>query len=271
MINLPISPEAHKLTKAETEQFKQWGYVKNLPVFDEAAIPVLQQRFRELVAMLPSDMHISRVPLWHKANRYIYNLSRTPTILDYVEDVLGPNFFQWGAHCFAKFPHDGTLVPWHQDAYYWPLEPKTTVTVWLALFDTDESNAAMRIVRGSHLCGPLEHHEVDGDHYMLTDEVEEEAIKQSEVVTLDLKAGEISLHDNRLIHGSGPNNSDRLRAGQTMRFSPTNVKADLSVWPTFESYLVRGVDEYQHNPAGKVPSRNGHPLGPKMQGSWEFE
>ena len=34
----------------------------------------------------------------------------------------------------------------------------------------------------------------------------------------------------------------------TMRFSPAEVKADLSVWPTFESPMVRGVDRHQHNP-----------------------
>ena len=89
------------------------------------------------------------------------------------------------------------------------------------------------------------------------------------MVTLDLKAGEISFHDNRLIHGSGPNHSDRIRAGQVMRYSPTDVKCDLNVWPTFEIYLVRGVDDYQYNPVAKVPSGNGCPMR-NLPGSWEF-
>jgi len=268
-MNLPISSEVRRLTDGERQQFRECGYIKNLPVFNQDAITVLQKRFKELTAMLPEGVHMSRVNNWHKANRYVYNLCRTPTILDYVEDVLGPNFFQWGAHCFAKFPHDGTVVPWHQDSCYWPLEPKATVSVWLALFDTDATNGAMHIVRGSHLWGPVDHCRVDDEKYVLGLEADQSAIEQSDVVSLDLKAGEISLHDNRLLHGSGPNDSDRMRAGQTMRFSPTNVKADLSVWPTFESYLVRGVDEYDHNPVGKVPSRNGHPVR-QGQGSWDF-
>ena len=88
MINLPISPDARRLTEEEKKQFRAWGYIKNLPVFDKPAIPVLQQRFKELAAMLPEDVHMSRVNHWHKANRYVYNLCRTPTILDYVEDLL---------------------------------------------------------------------------------------------------------------------------------------------------------------------------------------
>ena len=56
---------------------------------------------------------------------------------------------------------------------------------------------------------------IDKEHYVLNQEVNGEAIKPEEVVSMDLKAGEISLHDNRLLHGSGPNHSDRIRAGQT--------------------------------------------------------
>ena len=267
--DLPISREARRLTEQETEQFHRRGYVKNLPVFDQAAAPMLQQYFQELVALLPAGVDMNRVNNWHKANRRVYDLCRTPTILDYVEDLLGPNFFQWGAHFFCKFPHDGSEVPWHQDAQYWPLRPARTVTVWLAFFDTDEQNAAMRVVQGSHRGGEVEHHTVQGDHYVLPQGADPTAIKQDQVIMLDLKAGEISLHDDGLIHGSGPNESDRMRAGLTMRFCPTEVKCDLSVWPTFESYLARGVDAYRHNPVGNVPAGNGNPVR-MFQASSEF-
>ena len=50
MTDLSISHEARRLTEQEKEQFQQWGYVKNLPVFDHAAVPVLQDRFRDLHA-----------------------------------------------------------------------------------------------------------------------------------------------------------------------------------------------------------------------------
>jgi non-heme Fe2+,alpha-ketoglutarate-dependent halogenase len=260
MNDLTISSAARRLTEQEKKQYQQWGYVKNLPVFDEAAIPGLQERFQEMVALLPNATHLNHVNNWHKANRWVYDLCRTPTILDYVEDLLGSDFYLWGAHCFAKFPGDGTEVPWHQDAQYWPLKPAKTVTVWLAIYDTDEQNAAMRVVRGSHRSGNLTHHTIDKQQYILDQEVDQESIDPEQVVSMDLKAGEISLHNDGLIHGSGPNNSDRIRAGQTMRFCPTEVKVDLSVWPTFESYLVRGMDEHQHNPEGKVPLGNGNPV-----------
>jgi ectoine hydroxylase-related dioxygenase (phytanoyl-CoA dioxygenase family) len=88
--------------------------------------------------------------MWHKASIKFNELCRNSTILDYVEDLLGPNFYQWGGQFFTKYPNDGSVVPWHQDAQYWPLSPQRTVTVWLAVFDSDAGNGAMQIVNGSH-------------------------------------------------------------------------------------------------------------------------
>ena len=97
----------------------------------------------------------------------------------------------------------------------------------------------MQVVKASHHVGMVGHHTVQGDHYVLNQEVDEDRIDQDQVVTLDMKAGEISLHDDGLIHGTLANRSDRMRAGLTMRFCPTEVKCDLKVWPNFESYLAR--------------------------------
>ena len=66
-----------------------------------------------------------------------YNLCSSSVILDYVEDLLGLNFFQSGGQFFFKEPKDGLVVPWHQDSQYWPLTPAKFVTVCLALYDVD--------------------------------------------------------------------------------------------------------------------------------------
>ncbi len=61
------------------------------------------------------------------------------------------------------------------------------------------------------------------------------------------------MHDDNIIHGSPANTSDRWRTGLAIRYSGTNVKCDLSVNPFFKSYLMRGVDEFKHNPVGVIP------------------
>jgi ectoine hydroxylase-related dioxygenase (phytanoyl-CoA dioxygenase family) len=269
MNNLAINNNVRRLSADEKQQFEQWGYIKNLPVFDDSAVAELQAFFREVADRLPPGIDISRINNWHKASRKFFQLCRTPAILNYVEDLIGTNFFQWGGQFFAKYPNDGSVVPWHQDAQYWPLTPHRTVTVWLALYDTDDSNAAMQVVRGSHRRGTLRHHQVSGDQYVLEQEADPDQIDPSDIVTLDLKAGEISLHDDGLLHGSGPNNSEYVRCGLTMRYCPTEVKCDLNVWPTFETYMARGIDAYNHNPVGKVPDGEGFPVR-RFQSSADF-
>ena len=159
-------------------------------------------------------------------------------------------------------------------ASYWPLEPRVNVTAWLAVFDTDAENGCMRIVPGSHRAGALAHdhlpdvaqwskmpkEEQTKSKFVLWQQVDPESFSEDQIVDLDLQAGEMSLHDDDLIHGSQANNStDRIRAGITFRYVPTEVKCDLRVWPNFEVYPCRGVDEFQHNPVGKIPKENAYP------------
>lgn len=252
-------PAAGRLTKAEKAQFRTQGYVKNLPIFDADAVTLLQGRFDELWDKLPDGTDINKVNCWHKANRWAYDMCCTAAILDCVEDLLGADMYLWGCQFFCKLPGVSTDVPWHQDAQYWPLTPRETVTVWLALYDTDESNGAMQVVAGSHRTGMQTHDTVEGDQYVLAQAIDPTKFDADDVVTIDLRAGEMSLHDDRLIHGSGPSTSGQRRVGLTMRLSPTRVQCDLNVWPNFEAYLLRGQDSYDHNPQGKIPTTDAVP------------
>jgi ectoine hydroxylase-related dioxygenase (phytanoyl-CoA dioxygenase family) len=67
-------------------------------------------------------------------------------------------------------------------------------------------------------------------------------VDASQADTLTLKAGEMSLHHVRLIHGSDPNPSDERRIGFAIRYLPTYVRqvAGPHDWAT----LVRGEDHY---------------------------
>ena len=82
-----------RLTEAQVDQYHEHGYVKNLPVFDASEISTLQATFEELAARLPDDTDINQVNMWHKCSRTFYDLSRHPAILDYVEDLIGSDFF----------------------------------------------------------------------------------------------------------------------------------------------------------------------------------
>ena len=264
-----IDASTRRLSEEEKSQYKNDGFITGLPVFAKEAENDLDQFFLSLSSRLDNSIDLNKTAQWHKASLEFYNLCTTSTILDYVEDLLGPNFYLWGGQFFLKEPKDGSVVPWHQDAQYWPLTPAKAVTVWLALYDTNEENAAMKVVKGSHKDGVFNHHTNKANNLVLDQEVSEDQIKKENIVSLNLKVGQISLHDDGLLHGSDVNKSNRRRCGITMRFSPIEVKADLSIWPHFETQLVRGKDFLKHNPVAPIPRGEATP-SQKFQHSKEF-
>ncbi len=245
-----------RLTGAQQAFYAENGYLIGLPpVFTLPQVKELNAGLEELLKLLRPGEDAKDIREWHESSRFLYDICMDPTILDYVEDILGPDFYLWGSNFFIKPPHSGSTVGWHQDTYYWPLEPKISATVWLAFEDVDEENAAMRVIPGSHKAGLLKHSRSSATDSVLTLECEQGQFREDAAVSLNLNAGQISIHDDKIVHGSPANRSERRRAGLTIRYSSTIVKCDLSVNPHFTTYLCRGTDIYKYNPAGAVPER----------------
>ena len=267
---MEISEKARRLTEIEKKQYFNEGFVKSLPVFSKKGVIEVQNLFEDLSARLPPNIDINKTNMWNKASKRFYELCNTSSILNYVEDILGKNFYLWGGMFFFKKPKSQSVVPWHQDAQYWPLSPSKSVTVWLAVYDTDKENAAMKIVSGSHKKNIYTHKINKDKNYLLDQEVSEDQIDKNKIIFMNLKAGEMSLHTDALLHGSDANNSNRPRCGIVLRFSPIDVKADLSVWPYFSVQLLRGTDKLNLNPVAPKPRGEATPIKP-MQFHEEFE
>lgn len=243
------------LTPAQQQFFSTNGYLLGLPpVYTAAEMAEHNAALTELMKLLEPGESARDIREWHESSRWLYDICVNPRILDLVEGILGPNFFMWGSNFFVKEPHTAETVGWHQDAYYWPQAPYNSVTVWLAFTDVDAGNGAMQIVPGSHTSGVIQHKRSADTDSVITLQLESGTFREDTAVSMQLSAGQVSMHDDRAVHGSPANHSDRLRAGLTIRYSGTNVTNDLSINPNFKAYLVRGVDEYQHNPPGVVPT-----------------
>ncbi len=158
------------------------------------------------------------------------NYARIPQILDMVEQIVGPDFALWNSSFFAKPALKGTRTPWHQDGEYWPIRPLATCTVWIAADDSSQENGCLRVIRGSHRRKSLyKHHQNDGPGLALNQELDREEYDERDAVDLVLKAGQVSLHDVFLIHGSEPNRSPKPRRGMTLRYMPTSSVFDREV------------------------------------------
>ena len=178
----------------------------------------------------------------------IYDIATDPRILDHVEDIIGPDILCWATAILSKKPKDPKSVPWHQDASFWKLDPARTVTVWLAIDDADEANSAMRFIPGTHTMGALP--ESASDEKSVFHKGTADAETLGKPFTNTLKAGQISLHADMLVHGSLANASDRRRCGLTLRYCPPEVRITDPDWARgVEAILCRGTaGDWQTHP-----------------------
>jgi ectoine hydroxylase-related dioxygenase (phytanoyl-CoA dioxygenase family) len=163
-----------------------------------------------------------------------------------VRDLLGEDVVGWGAHFFCKMPGDGKAVAWHQDASYSPLSPSRAVTVWLAIDDACVDNACMRFLAGSHHHGHLTYRASDPAEHNVLNQTIDNAEQYGAAVDVELKAGEVSIHSDLLLHGSEANRSSRRRCGLTLRYCAAMVRAGLG-WNA-KGVLVSGSDLVGHGP-----------------------
>jgi ectoine hydroxylase-related dioxygenase (phytanoyl-CoA dioxygenase family) len=119
----------------------------------------------------------------------------------------------------AKRPRRaGAVFAWHQDLGYWPTgTPDTrTVTCSLALDDATPANGCLQVVPGSHREPALRPHRPSA--WSTAPELREEAHTltvelgaEDRVVSLPVKRGCITVHDERIVHGSPGNGTDGWR------------------------------------------------------------
>jgi non-heme Fe2+,alpha-ketoglutarate-dependent halogenase len=227
--------EPKTLSREQVAAFNRDGFLKGLRVFRPEEMVEHRRYFDGLLARVMAAGGTSySISTAHLKYGPVYDLLTHPRIVAYVRDLLGDDVVAWGSHYFCKMPRDGKSVPWHQDASYWPLTPSKAVTVWLAIDDADRENACMHFIPGTHHVGHLTYRMTeDADQAVLNQEVEN-VERYGHPVDVELKAGEISIHSDLLLHGSEGNRSDRRRCGLTLRYCAADVRA-------YEGWNAKGV------------------------------
>jgi hypothetical protein len=168
--------------------------------------------------------------------------ARTPEILDMVEQLIGPDLILWGVTIFGKPARVGKATPWHQDGDYYPIEPLETLTVWISLDGSKPEQGCMKFIPGSHRDHKIySHHFEHRDDYTLAQVIDDDQVDLGSARDIVLEAGQISLHDVYLVHGSDANHSNQRRMGLVLRILPAT-------------------SFYNHN-SGKIKEDAGSPHG----------
>lgn len=97
----------------------------------------------------------------------------------------------------------------HQDQRYLRVEPGTCMAAWLALDDCDSENGCLQVVPGTHTIDILCPITSDRSKSFTREMVP--VPPGHEVSDLPMKAGDVVFFNGQLVHGSGPNESDRFR------------------------------------------------------------
>jgi len=239
------------LSEAAIRQYRRDGYFSPIRVLS----PDQADGYRRRLEATETSGRLPAGGLRAKSNlllTWVDEIVRHGNVLDAVESIIGPNILVWGTSFFIKEPRNKSFVSWHQDLTYWGLEPPDIVTAWIALSESRPENGAMRVIPGTHTSDVVPHKDTFAADNLLSrgQEISVE-VDEGKAVTLELEAGQMSLHHVKLIHGSEPNPSDKRRIGLAIRYVPTYVRQTAGLGDS--AMLVRGVDAFGHFGADERP------------------
>lgn len=200
------------------------------------------------------------------------------------EFCFNPTLAQWAAQLIGarqirllednalyKAPKTGGTLKWHQDHPYWPLAQANAVTAWVALDDVHLKNGAMQMAVGSHLLGErLPVAFGTGTPYLqemrpsVVKPIEDPIEQGLDIKTIELKAGEVSLHHALTWHASGPNETDEPRRACIARYF-----GDGTIWLGSRRYAYNYSDDEIGIEIGQPLEGRYFPLVPFESGDGE--
>ena len=219
----------------------------------------------------------------------IFELIRTPELLDVAESLCGPELIASSVYRLRpKIPGFGLgIVPWHQDSGYFEpyCDNSLILTCWVPLVDATPENGCLQVLRYSHLGPVVTHVRASNSPYLV---IPDEHLPEGDIVTVPVRRGGVLLLTNRTMHRSTPNNTDIIRWSMDLRYQssqlPTNAaitrlpeevesvgdEAPVACYPPEADFLVRSrlrANEILDSAAEFEALRKGH-LGTMTTNRW---
>jgi len=245
-------------SKQYCRYFHEHGYVSNVPIFNNSEITKIKN------IIFPPSKHdpITGSPLKNSQtnkpefpfypaqelnivlnNNDLWDLiMKNERILQMSKEIFETeNIIYLSSTLFTKYglPDENEMagnenndklpkVGWHQDHYFWNLQPKCVFTLWIALDSSTKEKGCLTVIPKSHTHGLIEHDINTDDKTNILMAYQDINPKRfaymSPPKAVELNPGEGSFHCGFLIHGSAPNLSSERRAGLTIQLIPGNVE-----------------------------------------------
>ncbi len=238
------------LTSAERDQYEREGYLFPIDVLTQDEVAACRASLEAVEARNGGKLLPAQRPKSHLLFKWLDDLIRDPRVLDPIEALIGPNILCWNTIFWIKDAGSESFVSWHQDNRYWGLSSDKVITAWLALSPARIENGCMRVMPGTHKGDVLHHEDRYHDDNMLTRGQEiTEGVDDARAVFMPPEPGQMSIHNYRAAHASGPNRGADRRIGVSMHFMPVETEQVVGAWDS--AALVRGHDPrraFEHTP-----------------------
>jgi phytanoyl-CoA hydroxylase len=157
----------------------------------------------------PEDPRVRRLKEPVNCDPFYWALVRSAGVIDPVSQLIGPNLRLHGSKLNMKFGKYGAAVEWHQDWAFYPHTNDDLLAVGIMLDDVVMENGPLLVLPGSHRGPVYSHHH--GGYFTGAVNLETEQPELSAAVPLTGKAGSMTVHHVRALHGSALNTSTRPR------------------------------------------------------------
>jgi phytanoyl-CoA hydroxylase len=245
------------LTPLQIQQYRELGYLVVPDVLHGDELAKLRQTVDDIAAGAAKvtkhtdvydleDTHtqeaprVRRIKTPHKHFPFFSDLVRHPHITQIVADLLGPNIRLHGSKLNMKSAGYGAAVEWHQDWAFYPHSNDDVLATGLYLDDCQMENGPLLVLPGTHN-GPIYDHHADG-YFSGAMDPELKHLNYRAAVPLTGRAGSMTIHHARLVHGSALNISSKPRRLLLHEYAAADAWPLMGVasWAEFNGRMVRG-------------------------------
>lgn len=218
-----------------------------------------------------ADPRVRRIKSPHLQHDAYARMVRHPGIVAVLCRLWGPNVRFDTSKLNLKAAGFGSPVEWHQDWAFYPHTNDDLAAVGIMIDDFTPDNGSMLVIPGSHT-GPVYDHNTNGVFVGGIDP-STSGIDFSKAVMCTGRAGSITVHHARLLHGSSANISGRPRRFLLHQYRAGDAWPIVHMpasWEAWTSLLVAGEETLQPRMTA-VPVRLPYPSAGRLETLYEMQ
>ena len=189
-----------------------------------------------------ADPRVRRIKQPHSQHPVFEEFIRSAPMLEALRDLLGPGVRLQSSKLNLKSPRFGSPVEWHQDWAFYPHTNDDILAVGVMLDEVGEDNGAMLALPGTHKGPTFDHHGTDGRFCGAMDPAACPGLDFGAAVPVLGRAGSMSFHHVRLVHGSAQNLSTKPRTLLLYEYAANDASPLLGIkdFDEFNGRIVAG-------------------------------